>query len=245
MPYTTVASGDLLTAAIWNTNVRDQVVTTATTALRPSGTEGQVVYDTDTNQLLVYNGTAWVIPNSPAQNPQGLELITTCTATSTDGTSATATGGITTIGTGNTSVTVSSAFSATYDNYKIVANGGTTTHQTSISLALGSSVNTYYGAYIYASYATGTVLGATINNQSNFIYAGGADIAEINLNIELQNPFQAKFTTIQALSVGYANNRGTAVGEHETASSFSAFTLAPFTGTLTGGTIRVYGYRNS
>jgi hypothetical protein len=150
-----------------------------------------------------------------------------------------------TIGSGVSSVTVSDAFSATYDNYKIVINGGVTSAQTSISLVLGSSTSTYYGAYIYANFSTGTVSGAAINNQASFIYAAGADVNYINCNIELQNPFVAKFTTIQALSIAYGNNRGTAVGEHETASSFSAFTLAPFTGTMTGGTISVYGYRKA
>ena len=42
-----------------------------------------------------------------------------------------------TIGNGVASVTVSDAFSATYDNYKIVINGGATSAQTSISLQLG------------------------------------------------------------------------------------------------------------
>jgi hypothetical protein len=150
-----------------------------------------------------------------------------------------------TIGNGVASVTVSDAFSATYDNYKIVINGGTTSAQTSISMILGASAGTYYGAYIYASYITGAVSGAAINNAASFIYAGGADINYINCNIELQNPFVAKFTTIQALTIGYANNRGSAYGEHETASSFSSFTLTPFTGTLTGGIISVYGYRKA
>lgn len=213
-------------------------------AARPvSPFEGQCIFQKDTDQLLVWNGTAWVIPNSPAQNPGGLELVTTCTVTSAGGTSATASGGVVTIGAGNTSVTVSNAFSATYDNYKIVINGGVSSAQTSISLVLGSGTSTYYGTYIYAYYAGGGPFAATINNQTNFIYAGGADINYINCNIELQNPFQAKFTTIQALTVNYANNRGSAYGEHETASSYSAFTLAPYTGTLTGGTITVYGYR--
>jgi hypothetical protein len=34
-------------------------------------------------------------------------------------------------------------------------------------------------------------------------------------------------------------------GEHRVATSYDSFTLIPGSGTLTGGTIRVYGYRNS
>ena len=150
-----------------------------------------------------------------------------------------------TIGSGVSSVTVSDAFNATYDNYKIVVSGGATSAQTSISLQLGSSTNTYYGVFLYGNYTTGGIAGAAINNASNFIYAAGADVSIINCNIELQNPYLAKFTNIQALTVNYSTNRGHAIGEHETASSFTAFTVAPFTGTLTGGTITVYGYRKA
>jgi hypothetical protein len=150
-----------------------------------------------------------------------------------------------TIGTGVASVTVSDAFSATYDNYKIVISGGASSAQSSISLVLGTSTSTYYGIYLYGNYATSGTAGAGINNATSFTFAAGADIGIINCNIELQNPFLAKYTNIQALTVNYSTNRGQSIGEHETASSFSAFTLAPYSGTLTGGTIFVYGYRKA
>ena len=210
-----------------STGLRPGVCTSTTRPTAPY--EGQMIYETDTDLTYVWGGSAWQqVSGGTAVGNSGLVYVKSQT-----------------IGSGVASVTVSDAFSATYDNYKIVINGGTTTAQTSISLVLGSSTSTYYGAYIYANYSTGAVSGAAINNQASFIYAAGADINYINCNIELQNPFVAKFTTIQALTITYANNRGTAVGEHETASSFTAFTLAPFTGTLTGGTITVYGYRKA
>lgn len=71
-------------------------------AARPASPyEGQCIFQKDTDQLLVWNGTAWVIPNSPAQNPTGLEFITggTLSTTAIDG-----------------------IFTSTYDNYRIVAN---------------------------------------------------------------------------------------------------------------------------
>jgi len=248
------ASFSKLTAAQVNGYLMDQsIMRFATSAARdaafggagePTLAEGMTCYLDDTNVLQSYTGSAWVtLVNST--NPPALDLITSCTVTSVGGTSATASGGIITIGTGNTSVTVSNAFSANYDNYKIVVSGGATSAQTSISLVLGAGAGSYYGCYLYGSIIGSTALMAVINNASNFIYAGGADIALINMNIELQNPFLAKYTNIQALTVNYANNRGHAVGEHEIATSYTAFTIAPFTGTMTGGTIRVYGYRNS
>ena len=151
-----------------------------------------------------------------------------------------------TIGSGVSSVTVSSAFNSTYDDYKIIISGGATSStQNNLTLKLGSSTSTYYGSFIYAAFATGAVLGAGINNAANFTFVGGVDVNSVYCNIELQCPFLAKYTNIQALTVGYSTIRGSATGEHETATSYSAFTLAPASGTLTGGTITVYGYRKA
>lgn len=151
-----------------------------------------------------------------------------------------------TIGSGVTSVTVSDAFSATYDNYKIViSGGGTSTAQTILSFTLGSSAGTYYGSLIYGVLTTSAVGSAGMNNISNFLYAGGADVNILNFNMELQNPFLAKYTNIQALVIAYANLRGNSIGEHETASSFTAFTISVGSGTMSGGTITVYGYRKA
>jgi hypothetical protein len=150
-----------------------------------------------------------------------------------------------TIGTGVSSVTVTDAFSADYDNYKIIISGNArSSSQQPINIVLGASTTTYYGAYIFGNITAGTLGTAAMNNETSFLYAGGADINVVNLNVELQNPFLAEYTNIQALTVVYSNLRGSAIGEHETASSFTSFTLAPFAGTLTGGTIKVYGYRN-
>jgi hypothetical protein len=215
-------------------------------AARPASPyEGQVIFQKDTDQLLVWNGTAWVIPNSPAQNPDGLELITTCTVTSAGGTAATASGGVVTIGAGNTSFTVDNAFSANYDNYKIVVAGGTSSTQDSLKFEIGGSAGSYYGTFLYSNYTTNTPNAAGINNGSSFLYAGGTNIHQVIMNLEVQSPFLAKHTYIQALSVIYQNAYGHAVCDHEVASSYTSFKITPASGTITGGTLRVYGYRNS
>ena len=150
-----------------------------------------------------------------------------------------------TIGSGVSSVTVSSAFSATYDNYKIIVAGGTSSAQCAMKFEIGGSTATYYGTYLYANYAVATPLSATINNQASMIYAGGANINQVIMNLEVQSPFLAKNTYIQALDVVWQNNYGHAQCDHEVASSYSSFRIFPDTGNITGGTIRVYGYRNS
>jgi hypothetical protein len=60
MPVKTWATNDVPTASDFNTHFRDQVVSTVTSGTRPSGTEGQIIYETDTNLLYVYDGSGWV-----------------------------------------------------------------------------------------------------------------------------------------------------------------------------------------
>ena len=89
------------------------------TAARPASPyEGQVIFQKDTDQLLVWNGTAWVIPNSPAQNPQGLELITPTSVT--NGTVTTGQGTVRVAGTA-TSVTINGVFSSVYESYLMIS----------------------------------------------------------------------------------------------------------------------------
>ena len=198
------------------------------TAARPASPyEGQVIFQKDTDQLLVWNGTAWVIPNSPAQNPTGLELIKTQT-----------------IGSGVSTVTVNDAFSATYDNYKIIINGGTSTTQDYLAFRLGASATgSYYGFYTYGTFSANTVYGAYSNNVGEMSYAGGADVNRIHMNLELQSPFEAKTTGLQATGVVWSANRGSSSYDHEIASSYSSFSIRVGSGTMTGGTISVYGFR--
>lgn len=45
----------------WGNSIRDQGVQTTTSGARPSvPAEGMVIYETDTDRLMVYSGTAWV-----------------------------------------------------------------------------------------------------------------------------------------------------------------------------------------
>ena len=151
--------------------------------------------------------------------------------------------GAVTIGSAVSSVTINGAFSATYDNYKIILNGGTSSAQTAISLRLGASTSAYYGNYIYGNITDSTPRSAPTSG-SIFTYAGGCDIGLVSANIELTSPFLAKTTSIFASMVNYGNNRGTFAGDHEVGASYTDFTLLPSSGTMTGGTIRIYGYNN-
>ena len=146
-----------------------------------------------------------------------------------------------TVGTGVSSVTVTGAFSSTYDNYLIVDTGGTMSSDTAYALTLGSTATGYYYFLTYGSPLAATVNGDNGNNTTRFTHAGGA--SDRNGLIDLQFPYLSRRTDFRS-RVRYGTVYGTEIGVLDNATSYTAFTLTPLAGTMTGGTIRVYGYRN-
>lgn len=75
----------------WGNAIRDQGVQTTTSGARPSpATAGMVIFETDTNRLMVYSGTAWVrFSNSATAGRTG------CTIRKTGNTSVSNVGSVT------------------------------------------------------------------------------------------------------------------------------------------------------
>ena len=149
-----------------------------------------------------------------------------------------------TVGSGVASVTVTGAFSSTYDNYRIIYTSGTSSATASLNLQLGSTTTNYFNATVFTVFATGGVSQTSNNGGSSFVYAGATDATNgTHLTIDVFSPFLSK-------STGYGGSfivtdvAGSTGGLQKSNTSFTAFTLTPGSGTLTGGTIRVYGYRN-
>jgi hypothetical protein len=151
-----------------------------------------------------------------------------------------------TVGAGVASVTVTGAFSADFDNYRITYTGGTQSVSADLNLVLGASNTGYYGVLIYGATTTpGSPSMALANNATRFDWIGGGSAGQAShASFDLLGPFLSGWTKVR--NGGYENgiNIGTQQGTHQVASSFSAFTIGIISGTLTGGTIRVYGYRN-
>lgn len=150
------------------------------------------------------------------------------------------------VGSGVSSVTVSNAFSSTFDNYEVLMSGGTQSVATDVRLKLGSSSTGYYGFLVYGSSSSGTVLGANRNNESQFNWVGGPVGANqpTHASFQLLAPYLSMYTKIRNAAYQNGSNYGTMQGEHQVASSYTSFELYVDTGTMTGGTIRVYGYNN-
>jgi hypothetical protein len=148
-----------------------------------------------------------------------------------------------TIGTGVSSVTVTDAFSATYDNYKVTFSGGiSSTSNSALNLRFGAKTTNYRSGMLYNSWANTPIsLGGT--TETSILYAGSLSSTGCFVNMDVINPFLALNTLVNA-SYNHLNTAGYAFGNTGDTTSYSDFTLIPTSGTLTGGTIRVYGYRN-
>jgi hypothetical protein len=60
MPDAGLADGSVLTSANYDSYLRQQVVTQCTSGTRPTGVEGRIIAETDTDRVLIYDGSSWV-----------------------------------------------------------------------------------------------------------------------------------------------------------------------------------------
>ncbi len=149
------------------------------------------------------------------------------------------------IGTGVSSVSVTSAFSSDYENYKIIVNGGVGSTTQAIGITMTGSTTGYYGSTIAASYNSATVSNNGMNNSSSWAFGGVSTATNNHATFELYGPNLAKTTAIAGayINASTGGNGGTISGYHNVATAYTGFTLT-VSGTMTGGTIRVYGYRD-
>ena len=184
--------------------------------------EGQFAYIEASNTAQYYDGAAW-------QNIGfALNLIKAQT-----------------IGSAVASVTVTDVFSATYDNYMITINGGVASAGCFLYLQLGATTTGYYEGRPGVTIPGGTFVGNVTSNGSQFIIGSGTT-GNLKAMTQLHSPYLSKntshFTGLYGSSTGQAD---VSMGFLNDTTSYTAFTITASTGTLTGGTIRVYGYQNS
>jgi hypothetical protein len=151
-----------------------------------------------------------------------------------------------TVGAGVGSVTVSSAFNSTYDNYHVIYSGGTQSTSTGLKLTLGSANTQYYHWMVYGSYSggAGAPQGSGQNNVAQFSWVGGGDSSSSISDFDLFAPNKASYTWFR-MNGFYApfGNAGFNSGVLKDTTQYTAFTLTAEAGTMSGGTITVYGYR--
>lgn len=153
----------------------------------------------------------------------------------------------TTVGSGVSSVNISNAFSSDYSRYKIVVQGVVfSASAANAYLQLFFNGTNYYSAVNYqqaASYAVGStgiaagsvwMVGITGNIFSQF---------EIDLTTPLGTSWklgQSTFTSGDSV----ASYGGSTRLWNTNATTSTGFSFYPSSGTMTGGTIKIYGYRD-
>ncbi len=149
-----------------------------------------------------------------------------------------------TVGTGVSSVTVSNAFNSTYDNYLIKITGMTGSAAADTTFQLGGITTAVYitsGWYQLISSATIN----TYTTTAATMPAGTmATTQNTQITIEISSPNLAvtKYVQMNSASATLRANSATQIGSSVQA---TGFTIAPASGTITGGTITVYGYRKA
>jgi hypothetical protein len=152
------------------------------------------------------------------------------------------------IGSAVSSVTVSDAFSSTFDNYLITIQiENSSSLGPYLTLALGASTTGYYYGAVLSRYSDGNVVGTNTNNGSKWDRLGplSSSLGGAHTYKVLQ-PYLTEATFIEGSytdpSTGGRGGGGS--GFHNSATSYSSFIVGVSVGTITGGTIRVYGYNN-
>lgn len=152
-----------------------------------------------------------------------------------------------TVGSGVSSVDITSCFSSSYDNYKIAFNGIAASTSMSINFFLlsGSTPTSsgWYGTEFYCAIGATTWTGQIIGNNAASAYCSAAASASgLASTMEIQSPNLAQFSRYQyAISATeYFRNGYTYHGAN---TQYDGCRFTTTSGTITGGSITVYGYR--
>jgi hypothetical protein len=113
-------------------------------------------------------------------------------------------------------------------------------------MTLGATVTGYYNVLVNTAFAGAAVSGASGNNAALWSFIGFGTSNGLNINMSLQGPQLAKHTF---MSANYVNPDGGSAGAVNgylaNTTQYTDFSITPGGGTMTGGTIRVYGLANS
>ncbi len=150
-----------------------------------------------------------------------------------------------TIGTGVTSITVSDAFSSTWDNYRVViANADASSADGNYYIRFETApLSTYNWGTTYISYGGTAGNGNQANSNGGIIAGVTSSDNDTSSVMDIYGPNKAQFThvTTQTSSTSYQLVGG---GVMKTATAYTAFYILS-ANALTGGTITVYGYRKA
>lgn len=200
---------------------------------------------------------SWPYPESTGLVKDGWEDIKDL-ATAIDTTASASFGGSfvkissTTVGSAVSSVSVDSCFSSTYKNYRIIYNlpsfsvAGNFNLRMRVSGSDNSSSNYKYSAL--NSNSTSPWWDGTVSSSATqLVFHRYTRTDGIDGYIDIFNPFATAYTSLIANGVNPNFNYSdgsTTVGSLTVNTSYTGFTFFPTSGTMTGGTIKVYGFKD-
>jgi len=152
-----------------------------------------------------------------------------------------------TIGTGVSSVTVANAFNSTYSDYRIVVSGvSCSSANNDVRVKFETTLTTYNWAGTYQTYTTPTTITGTgaANTSNGIAIAASETSGNFSCSFDVQRPALASFTVVTGTHVN-AVYRTTYSGIMNTATAYTDLIINVSSGTMTGGTITVHGYRKA
>ena len=217
-----------------STGLRTGVCLSSTRPTAPY--EGQVIFETDTDKMLVWNGSAWVIPNSPAQNPDGLALVTSATFASTN------------------DLIISDIFSSTYTNYKIIFEVDTSSTSVGISFQFrnsgGNLSGSYYSSTAQTDIGTTGVARLAENNSTGSLAMVAYDTLDYGFcHLEVMRPFETAYTMFINSNMNYRPSTAFiesrfGSGAYQQTTSVTGIHFYTGSAATFAGKYFVYGYRN-
>jgi hypothetical protein len=145
---------------------------------------------------------------------------------------------------GSATTVVTNAFSATYDNYRILVTGLQMSASQGLAIKMGSTATGYYGNMVYVLFS-GTAWTFVPQNNAAFWFGGLTDggAPSTSSTFDLIAPFLSAKTQMNGGYYGRGYS-GTYAGSLENTTSYTDISFFnDSSGTLTSGTITVYGYR--
>lgn len=149
-------------------------------------------------------------------------------------------------GTTTAGVSVSSCFSSTYDNYRVVYQINSQSADGYTRIQFNNQTGSFYydgGIEMAWTSTTVTGLGSAVGTTARLgRYVSGLTRVQGVIDIYSPNVATRTWATAQSSNPGYSWNSAI---QEASDTAHTGFTLSPSTGTWTGGTIRVYGYRQA
>jgi hypothetical protein len=152
-----------------------------------------------------------------------------------------------TVGSAVSSVDITSCFSSTYDNYLISFNGIACSSNLSVNFALlsGSTPTSsgWYGTEFYCPIGSTTWSAQISANNVGSVYCSAATTGSGLASIfDLQSPNLAQQSRLQ-YQVADSSFFRNGYAYHNANTQYDGMRVSPTSGTFTGGSITVYGYR--